>query len=472
MIREIHITTQRGTATLIIGLILLVLLTGVSLFTARVGIDEQKNSANQRRYVDSFERAEQGLEKGFAFITKNRRYMNSTGNNGWFNINNTLWTECTSGATALPCGNGTLNRFGSGWVHRDFAPSSGSSGPAKAGEYNVYLLAQCANNPCNRVLLEPVAGEGDFIAYVIGQGFSDTPNDPFRSQAVVMHQTTTYSRANRGPDVPLIAEGAVNLSGNITAVPNPNAGGPGVPLSVWSEHDVDTIHSSPQTCQLGDYLQNGSPTPYSYTVNGNSMTIQLCTNCGCPNPNNPAQGELLTQANTEGIDVLDVDGGLGANPDSSYFPPDLLAYVFGVPRVNWIELYSQAEVVSSCSNLNSNSAGLYWVTGGCAIAANTQVGSPEAPVAIVVDEGDLRINGGATVFGVVFSFDNPDKSGTGGDVQINGGPIVYGSIIIDHSVDLSNGAFTVRYDDNVLSTLNLDVNKSLARVAGGWMDFY
>ena len=55
------------------------------------------------------------------------------------------------------------------------------------------------------------------------------------------------------PAAPLTIAGGMAVSGNFTVVANPNGGGPGVPLSVWTNGNVDLTNGSGQTCHQGDY---------------------------------------------------------------------------------------------------------------------------------------------------------------------------------------------------------------------------
>ncbi|MCG6220715.1 hypothetical protein, partial [Vibrio diabolicus] len=55
------------------------------------------------------------------------------------------------------------------------------------------------------------------------------------------------------PAAPLTVAGGMAVSGNFTVVANPNGGGPGVPLSIWTNGNVDLTNGSGQTCHQGDY---------------------------------------------------------------------------------------------------------------------------------------------------------------------------------------------------------------------------
>jgi len=159
---------------------------------------------------------------------------------------------------------------------------------------------------------------------------------------------------------PIMASGVVDVTGNLQVVTNPNAGGTGVPVSVWSRVDIDK-HGTPNTCYADEFFRytQGSATPSLY-----QSTIR-CDDCKCDANGSPATLSydqsginrcLNASDDCEGIDVLDVDEGTnstagyntgghhGANfnvrSDAlSYptceFPPDMFKFVFGVDA--WVD---------------------------------------------------------------------------------------------------------------------------------------
>ncbi|MCG6861351.1 MAG: hypothetical protein LJE70_08755 [Chromatiaceae bacterium] len=206
-----------------------------------------------------------------------------------------------------------------------------------------------------------------------------------------------------------------------------------------------------------------------------------------------------TSSDNEGIDIVDVDGGIGANPDmlvncpsdgsyggngsnNSEWPCDLFQYLFGVRGPysdlygtpipdGWEDIRDSAEVITDCGLLDDTSSGLYWYEGAgdCTIGANTTVGTWKRPVLLILDEADLRANGGATFFGLIFSLDK-DGGGAGGDVALTGTFLLYGSLVTDHAISLSAGTFVARYSSEVLANLGAQA-PTLAYLPGGWSDF-
>lgn len=95
------------------------------------------------------------------------------------------------------------------------------------------------------------------------------------------------------PAAPITVAAGSAIGGNLTVVANPNGGGPGVPLSVWSKVDITLadVGGSFVSCGLQEYTNaNKDCTTYAYT-----------------------------DKTKIGTDVVKKD---------SNFPPNLLAYVF------------------------------------------------------------------------------------------------------------------------------------------------
>jgi len=274
--------------------------------------------------------------------------------------------------------------------------------------------------------------------------------------SIVRQKLDFYNLLGNGVDAPLTVAGSVGIGGTMEVVANPNGGGDGVPISVWSSEPVSFSSGSSSSCNLAEYLAGGSP---------DSDLLCDPTDCGCDSE------AISNSVNGNQYDVVDED---------SKFPPDLFEHTFGVPVGQWETIRDLANSsggiipnadITQCSELDSTASGLYWVDGDCQIAASQVVGSLDSPVIIVVD-GNVSLQGGASVFGVIYAFSSDNDPDTGGTVTINGNNIVYGSVISDHDVAISNGTFHVRYDSRVINNIiNGDDFAVLAKVANSWRDF-
>lgn len=236
-----------------------------------------------------------------------------------------------------------------------------------------------------------------------------------------------------GPSIPLAIRGGINVSGSFEIAANPNGGGDGVPLSIWSRDDVD-INGNGTTCGQWEF-QNG-----------------VCST------------QTLSERGDHGIDILDSDPA---------FPDDLLDYLFGVPEENWEDLRAMAnQELDNCASLGPNTTGLIWINGNCDMP-NSNVGTPSDPAIIIVHDGDFKMNGSITLHGMVFQFVTPGQASPPQyEITLNGGAFVEGSILASQNPKLSNGNLTVRYSSDVLRSIETkDAFLRVYRVGGSWHDF-
>jgi hypothetical protein len=324
----------------------------------------------------------------------------------------------------------------------------------------------------------------------------------------------TFARAEVvTPDArmpPVIASGEVDLRAPQHVVANPNAGGPGVPVSAWSRKDVRK--SAASTCQAGEFFDGGAA-----VVEGGVAT---CDTCRCP-----VDGSLVDSRDPEGMDVLDVDGsdganGLGLNVDvvPGEFPCDLFAQVFGVsarsdsdgdgfcearaPSVAFVApttmgrvelppdeafLYRHAKHIvprdpaaaalmradqtMQASFPSPGLSGLLWCQTNCDIGAGDQLGAPDAPVLLVAD-GSLRIHG--RVFGIVFvrADDAVLDPATGGSahLRMQSGAAVYGAVVVQGAVEHASGDSAIVSAPDVIDRLRDTVPAAHAPIPGAWSD--
>jgi hypothetical protein len=124
------------------------------------------------------------------------------------------------------------------------------------------------------------------------------------------------------------------------------------------------------------------------------------------------------------------------------------------------------KIVSDCSTLNSASSGLYFVPPGVNCNINAQVGTPSAPIALVI-EGTVGLQAQSIFYGMVFI-----KRGIGAPatVSVAGGVQIYGSMVSEGTVN-TNGTPAYIYDETVLK--NLGNSPSFQRfgvLPGSWSD--
>jgi Tfp pilus assembly protein PilX len=525
---------QRGISTLAITMLLLLILSVVVLFSTSVGFFEQRTAVNENRARIAEQAAETGINMAGEYIKASRALIISNAANGWLDstAGGNGWVSCngvsntaTIGGRAHPCrSEPNATRRNQLWffttdgtgasLATTYLPygAVGNVGGTAAFPSVVNVQAvlcridsslttpACTQNPArgNRVAITFISQ-----ATLTNEG----------STAIIKETWASYTDASQSSSVPVIGSGFVKGLGNAQIVTNPNAGGYGVPASIWSPNDVGI--SGPATgcstsnngvgsfssCQVGEYLQ-GNP------LSALKTTCVTANNaCGCPaisgSDNNFLSGHSAG-TKREGIDILDIDGGQGTLPDVTFFPgldcagnnksdlsdstdDSLFEWVFnsgvvvdeGAGTVNTncgtggatncasyvLEEELGAQVVS-CATLNTLGAaasGLYYIKGTCDLPG--QVGSPNNP-AIVVLEGEAQVNN-TDFFGLLFVRSNNNSAVFKGV----GNSKIIGSLVVEGNIDIA-GTIDIIYDNTAVNSdpNTLPSNAKFARVPGSWLD--
>jgi len=474
-----NLPRQSG-AALVVAVVLLLLAGLLTLLALNIGVFEQRSTANDLRAKTVREVAEAGLAQGFEYLMRQHPSLLETGS----------WTKCQSNETTFPCG--AVDEFEpDGSTHRrdtmyKWTGTGATISTASFDALKAYMLP-LANT------ISTVGDAGGFpvdygvaplLCYVAPRPTGTDPTDPVRcttreaasNQRVVTFvsvgsvrgesaRTTlvqTVGRYNLFAGVtgvpPIIAAGSVDVTGGLQIVTNPNGGGTGVPVSVWTRKDVSKT-GTPNTCYIDEFFRFGAknndpPTIYDGTT--------VCDTCQCEGDKSLSY-DKSGNVQDEGIDILDVDGntvgaydpakGINYDVNTTYpnceFPPDLFAHVFGtaawedadhdcvgevkimttyrnpntgadVPMgADEAYLYKNAALVihptAATTNANllrsdqvytgaypsASLGGLIWCQSNCDIGSNEQLGTPSNPVVLVIDgSGTTNIQG--KVFGLVF----------------------------------------------------------------------
>ncbi len=367
-----------GFITLTVTLVIILLVTVIVLMTGKMLSGEQRNAANELRYREAMAAAQAGLDQAIANLLVNNASRTA--------ITNTVapYYQVTFGSDiTIPVGNATL--------------------------------------PVVQITAVGTAGYSASAA---------TSTDS-EARAVIYQQAIVGKVVSGTPSAPLTVAAGMAAGGNFSVAANPNGGGSGVPLSIWSAATVN-IGSSSSTCGQQEYYDNAcSSSPYSDNT-------------------------------TKGSDILDNDPA---------FPPNLLTYVFGVSTINELvqKLSNQGRsVLANCSSLNTASSGLYIVKGNCTPSGD--VGTTANPVVLVVWNGDLTLNANRNFYGLVFAY--VDAGVTGYDIKLNGGATVHGALVSNYQLGQSNGTYNAVYDATVLQNISQGSAFSyIARVPGSWRDW-
>ncbi len=511
---------QSGMVTTFTGIMILVLLTLMMFFAIRVGVFEQRVSANEMRQKQAFHVAESGISHAKELLEANIALVASmneldSGDFGWLrNDANGRWKSCAQwanttlgglGPLADPDANGVSDAnkehpcFGgydpatrqflyyyedangnralvdtdtvldTGGTEQvtveallcvlDVVEDAGEDVPVKGchvWDPSEHALAPAAPSD---VLTAPVGTVGDYLFMVtlLARGEADCANGACNAEALIGEQVSSFGAAAGGnaPLVPLTTKSSFPPSGSAEVVPNPNAGGVGVPVSVWMNANpscdaegavADPGSGSWATCEMHEW----------YGVNTMPDSEMCPGNCSCAE--SEAISYTLSNDDILGIDLVADD----------LFPCDLFQFYFGVPRSDYLTVKSWAKVIDDCDALGPGSFGIIWVQGDqCTINSNTQVGSLDAPVMLISAAAETRLNGGANIFGTVFV---TDVEVDGAELVSVGTNTVYGSVIVDAVIGSYQGTFQVVWNDT--TARKAPGQGGLGSVLGGWTDFH
>lgn len=413
---------QGGYATLGIAAVLLLVLSLITIYLTRSGIIDIRTSADKARYAQALVDAERKLEIGLSWLSQSANRNPAT-------FTPALWPLCSDNSF-----NGFKVQAGLGANWRCLAQSA---------TYMVNTVGPVTTTT-SFVISTPAATDAVGKTFVVVAEGSSVDG----SGAAVVKQGVYFYSANGGVAnaPPLMGTGNIPLNGNFTVVGNPNSGGKGVPVAIWSKTSIDVPSGTAATCQLGEYLLAG---------------------------NNCTGASIISSSAGKGADIVDND---------SLFPSDVFEYMFGVPTISYGIVKAQAQIVADCSNL-AGKTGTVWVTGDCSIPSGTVVGSADAPLQLIVESGNFTMNANSTFYGLLFAFGPPalpyvaTAALNAGDITANGGAKFFGSMISNDTASMGvtiNGTFDMLYSKDVMEKISNPANtqfKTMARIPGSWADF-
>jgi len=434
--RQKSIIKQRGAAVLLVSIVLLIGVTLITIFAARVGVMDQRIAGNEYRHKESQAAAHAALEQASAFIKENKVIYNNTSSN---------WSDCTVSSAiqaAFPCTLGAVE------YEKVYSTISGTIinplsfvTPLSSGITSDSFIVFTSSFD--------TSGSATNILTAVGRGLSldGTANSI---------EQVSYMQAfllNPGQIPPVMAS-KIDVNGSFTIVADPHTAQDDSdydnPISAWVATLEGSGTGSWQTCNHNQY-KNGDQ-ECGDTLNGGYTEAQT---------SNAGWGGCSCESNMSDDDGMSLKNDIVVDSD---FPDDVFGYVFngGEPETVEERAIGMKRHFASCTDLASvdlSEGPLVWITGTCTIPSD--IGSRDNPI-LLVSEGLLKINGNHHVWGVLLGIT---------DIQLSGGPIVHGSIITDSNSKLTAGGYTQVYDPDVIAGLqDPEVNSELTKVKYSWIN--
>jgi Tfp pilus assembly protein PilX len=380
-----HPKHQSGTV-LIVVIMLLLLASVLSFFALNVGVFEQRTSGNDVKTKIVGEVAEAGLTQGMEYLHQHYTYFTDT----------SKWTQCLATATSFPCGsvepgvanstrrstmyywssggydfdgNGSI----SGWEQRMLPlPSSNvvTTGTTVAGtnygtnytvQYGVgAVLCRLATKTTTASATTCTDSASATNASIVT--FVSTASIPSEgAKSTVVQSFGAHNIIGNLPSTPpIVASGSINLVGTIQIVTNPNSGGTGVPVSLWTPQSLNG-NGTGNSCYANEFYASGT-VDWSHVAT--LPTFPLCDNCSCNGSLSYAHGNTVSN----GIDSLSADdnsagGGNGAvhvdaDQTKTEFPCDLFQQIFGVQAwsdTSPVDGFCETHIMTTYTNPNNTS---------------------------------------------------------------------------------------------------------------------
>ena len=492
---------QRGVITTFTGVLILVLLTLMMFFAVRVGVFEQRVSSNEMRQKQAFHAAESGIQHAKEYFKQNAVIlaspitdMLSNGTDGWLAAGNERWLPCSGvdyaavGNEWHPCNaepNVALRANLYYWscdssaTLNDGPPCDGSNpvnvpvatgslvGATETVEVRALLcllnidadanppVQGCSTNTTDDTASDYVDGSR-YMVTILARGQAECESGVCGAEAILREQVSNFGGAAGGqaPAVPLTAKNTFPASGSAEIVANPNGGGVGVPISLWMNQNTQ--------CPPDGNLELSGGSWGSCEAHEWYETERIPDNVECPGSCSCAVQESLSTTHGD-APVIGIDFVLDEN-----FPCDLFQFYFGTPRSNYESVKGFAKVLSDCDSLGPGSSGIYWISGpACDVQSNKVIGSARAPVLLISAAGVTSLQGGATIFGVLYVSDVENSAAY---FESRGNNIAYGQVILDAAFGSYNGTFQVIYNENLITRVS--GTGGLGNVPGGWADFH
>ncbi len=332
------IKTQKGAATLLTSVILLIAITLVAFLSGKTVLNETKIAADNYRTSQAVAAANYAMDYAINYF-----------DNGGFDQNNNNVNDTSSTDLAL------------GTPPFVLPPALTSSD----GSQTTSATVTFDNTVCG------ASGANFSNGMITATGFSDDGTASRTiSQCVGPLQ---IFRNNDAPDQPLISRASIGLTGNARIINRYTN------TTVWAGGPTKIGSSSSMETYIKDSVSG---------VLTNAELLDPGTSSSVPN------AQLASNRNLgNGLDIIDNDPNLGLLSGLEFF-----TNFFAVDSRAQLKAMAQPAPYTVANA--QNKSGLLWIEGDSSMTGGT-IGSLTSP-AIVVVNGDFSIGGGATIYGLLY----------------------------------------------------------------------
>ncbi|MGV6826834.1 MAG: PilX N-terminal domain-containing pilus assembly protein [bacterium] len=413
------ITKQRGVAALVTTVVLLLVITLITLYTANTMVFEQKVSANFYRSQQALVAAQAGLDEAIKHFNEYNEADASPNTPGTF-VDDLVYTD--GGYDVTFCS-----------VSTDAALTTFLDDPENCTALNSFAISAA---DWTRTDGDPSVERYQIGIVSVGKGDDET------SRRVVSTLAAGGPILNSGgsPAQPITAVGTVAITGNITVFNRY------LNANVWSGGTTGTGSNSVESYINDGTLETDRSDP--------SYSRADLTDSSYPSTNNA----LLSSKADLGLNADVIDG----DPNLANLSEDQLFEAFFAGSQTEIRAIAEGggQLFTDIDDASGKS-GLIWVEGSASYGPfGNDVGAVDGSAFLVVD-GDLTMNGGV-FYGLLFVI---------GDVTLGGNVEIYGALVATGNVDKSGGTPVIVYDPDALGNPPLGPAGGRGLVAGTWRDW-
>ena len=405
------LNNQKGAASLLTAVVLLVCITLVALLTSKTVLVENQMAADNYRTTQAVAAANYGMDFGVNYA-----------DNGGFDQNADNIMDAFTRSTTPPI--------------PDLISADGAVTTSAQVTFN-----NTACLPVGTTTFDNKTG------MVVARGFSD---DNLATRQITQCMGPLTVLRNGGPKQPLVSQSNVALTGN-SRIANRYTN-----TTIWSGGKV-SLHDS----SMATYIKDSSVGTLSF----NDLINVPSTGAGAP-----ANTQLVSNANLgNGLDIIDDDPSLGGLVGLAFFKN-----FFAVDsRAQYQSMATTYSSLSAATNSGGTiTSGPIWVDGDQSMNGG-QIGDSTHP-AIVVVNGDLSFAGGTTtIYGILYVTGKLSATGSGNIIgsSIVEGTVLPGETPATPPIVEGHGAITLVYWPAFGSTTSNPSPGLSAVISGSWRDW-